>query len=78
MFIIDDILLFPLNGTIWIAEKIQEVINRELLDEDRVKEKLTELQGKFEMEEISEQEYMKQQEMLMERLELIRKFKANN
>ncbi len=67
MFIIDDIFLFPVKGTVWIAEKIQEMTNREMLDEGRVKEALAELQGKFEMEEINEQEYMKQQEMLMER-----------
>jgi hypothetical protein len=52
--------------------------NREMLDEGRVKEALAELQGKFEMEEINEQEYMKQQEMLMERLDAIRKCKENS
>lgn len=75
MFIIDDILLAPLKGVIWIGEKINEVAEKEVSDEGRIKEKLMELQLKFELDEISEEEYNKQEKELLERLDAIRKAK---
>jgi hypothetical protein len=73
MFLIDDILLAPLKVVIWIAEKIKEAAEQELYDEGRIKEKLMELQLKLELEEISEEEYKKQEKELLARLDAIRK-----
>lgn len=75
MFIVDDILLAPLKGVIWIGEKINEVSEKEFSDEGLIKEKLMELQLKFELDEISEEEYNKQEKKLLERLDAIRKAK---
>lgn len=75
MFIIDDILLAPLKGVIWLGKKINEVAERELSDEGRIKEKLMELQTRFELDEISEEEYKKQENELLARLDAIRKQK---
>ena len=75
MFIIDDILLAPLKGVIWVGKKINEIAEKELTDEDRIKEKLMELQLRFEMDEISEEEYNRQEKELLERLDAIRKAK---
>lgn len=75
MFIVDDILLAPLKGVIWIGEKINEVSEKEFSDEGLIKEKLMELQLKFELDEISEEEYKKQEKELLERLDAIRKAK---
>ncbi|MBT9171588.1 MAG: hypothetical protein DDT18_01971 [Actinobacteria bacterium] len=75
MFLIDDILLAPLKGVIWIGEKINEVSEKEFSDEGRIKEKLMEFQLKFELDEISEEEYDKQEKELLERLDAIRKTK---
>ncbi|MFZ3091751.1 MAG: gas vesicle protein GvpG [Nitrospirota bacterium] len=75
MFIIDDILLAPFKGVIWIGEKINEAAEKEVSDEGRMKEKLMELQLKFELDEISEVEYNKQEKELLERLDAIRKTK---
>ena len=75
MFIIDDILLAPLKGVIWIGKKINEVAEKEFSDEGRIKEKFMELQLKFEMDEISEEEYKKGEKELLERLEEIKKLK---
>jgi len=72
MFIIDDILLAPIKGIIWLGEKIKEVADKELNDEGRIKEKLMELQFKLELDEISEEEYNKQEEELLARLDAIR------
>jgi len=73
MFLIDDILLAPLNGIIWLGKKINEVAEREFSDQGLIKEKLMGLQLKFEMDEISEEEYNKQEAELLARLNAIRK-----
>jgi len=75
MFIIDDILLAPLNGIIWLGKKINEVAEKEFSDEGLIKEKLMQLQLRFEIDEISEENYNRQEKELLERLEAIRKAK---
>jgi len=75
MFLIDDILLAPLKGVVWLGKKINEVVEKELFDEGRIKERLIELQLKFELNEISEEEYNRQEKELLERLDAIRKAK---
>jgi len=71
MFLIDDILLAPLNGIIWLGKKINEVAEKEFSDEGLVKEKLMQLQLRFELDEISEENYNRQEKELLERLEAI-------
>lgn len=68
MLLIDDILLAPLNGVIWLGGKINEVAEKEYLGEDCIKERLMELQLRFELDEISEKEYMEQEKELLARL----------
>jgi len=75
MFLIDDILLAPLNGIIWLGKKINEVAEKEFSDEGLIKEKLMQAQLRFEMDEISEEDYNKQEEELLARLDAIRKAK---
>ena len=75
MFLIDDLLLLPVRGFVGIFKKIHEMVEREVSDEDYIRERLMELQLKFELDEISEEEYTKQEKELMARLEAIRKAK---
>ncbi len=75
MFLLDDILLAPVYSIIWMAKKINEVVEKEISDEGRIKEKLMELQLRFEMDEISEEEYNRQEKELLDRLDAIRKAK---
>ena len=77
MFLIDDLLLAPLKGVIFIAEKINEVIEKETSDEGSIKERLMALQLKFEMDEIDEEEYDKREDELLNLLANIREEKAN-
>jgi hypothetical protein len=77
MLLIDDILLAPLKGVIFIANKINEVIEKEMSDEGAIKERLMALQLKFEMDEIDEEEYDKREDELLKLLENIRKEKQN-
>jgi len=75
MFLIDDILLSPLKGIIWLGKKIDEIVEKEFSDEGLIKEKLMELQMRFELDKISEKEYNKQEAELLARLDAIRKAK---
>jgi len=75
MFLIDEILLAPLNGVVWLGKKIDEIVERELSDDGRIKEKLMELQLQFELDEISEKEYKLQEKELVARLDAIIKRK---
>jgi len=77
MFLIDDILMAPIKGIIFLAEKINEVVEKETSDEGSIKERLMELQMKFEMDEITEEEYDKKEDELLRLLENIREEKQN-
>jgi hypothetical protein len=72
MFLIDDILFAPLKGLVWLAEKVDEVAEKELSDEGQLMDKLMELQLRFELDEISEEEYTEKENELLERLDNIR------
>ena len=74
-FIIDNILLSPLKFTVWIAAKLRDSAYQEMTDESGIHEELLALQMRYEMEEISEEEYEKEEFRLMDRLEAIRKIK---
>lgn len=73
MFLVDNILLAPMKGVIWLGKKINEVVEREISDEGVIKEKLLELQLQFELDEISEEEYNKKERELLGRLDVIRR-----
>ena len=75
MFLIDDILLSPLMGVIWIAQKLNDMAQKELTDTDNIKEKLMTLQLKYELDEISEEEYNKLEKNLLMRFDIILKQK---
>ncbi|MFH1563027.1 MAG: gas vesicle protein GvpG [Nitrospirota bacterium] len=72
MFLIDDILLAPLKSMVWLGKQIDEIVKREVSDDGRIKENIMELQLKFELDEISEEEYTKQEKELLLRLDAIR------
>jgi len=67
--------LIPVKGMIWIASKLKSTAEEELTDESRIQEQLLELQMRFEMDEITEEEYDRREAKLMEELEAIRKYK---
>jgi hypothetical protein len=74
-FILDDILFSPIKFTIWLGEKLKDAAYQEMTDESKIHEGLLQLQMRFEMDEINEEEYQEQERQLMERLETIRKMK---
>lgn len=76
-FLIDDLILAPVNLVTWIAEKVKEVTDAELYDESKIKAELTELMMSLEMGDIDEESYQKREKELMERLNYIKKMKEN-
>ncbi len=76
-FIIDNILLSPLKFTVWIAAKLRDSAYQEMTDESKVHEELLALQMQYEMEEIDDETYEKEETKLMDRLEAIRKMKED-
>jgi hypothetical protein len=70
---IDDILLLPGKAFIGVFKKIHEMAKTELSDEKYTFQKLMELQLRYEMDEISEEEYNREEAKLQARLNAIRK-----
>ncbi|MBU4369831.1 gas vesicle protein GvpG [Candidatus Parcubacteria bacterium] len=73
MFIVDDILLAPIKGFVYLAKKVQELADEELEDtEEKIKTELLGLQMLFETDQISEEEYQKKEEDVLERLNVLK------
>jgi len=72
MLIIDDILLLPGKALLGIFEKIHDMAKKEVSDEKYALEKLMELQLRYEMDEISEEEYNKEETKLQAKLNTLR------
>jgi uncharacterized membrane protein len=72
MMLIFNLLKAPIKGLMFIGEKISEIVDKEQTDEGAIKERLMELQMKFETDEIDEEEYDRQEEELLKLLEEIR------
>lgn len=69
-------ILAPIQGVLFIAEKLVEQAERELYNEDAVRGKLAELELRFDMGEISEEEYAVAEEFLLEQIKMIRERQA--
>jgi len=64
------------RGIHWLARKVAEEAEGELLDEDKVRGELLELQMRLDMGEITESEYDEQERTLVERLNAVREAKS--
>ena len=76
MFLLDDILLFPLKAPVsgfrWIMKQIQTMADEELMNDQPWKERLIELQMMLELGEISEEEYGREEAQVFQALRDIR------
>ena len=72
MFLIDDLLLAPFKGMLWIFKEIHEAAEQELAGEgDAIKAELTELYMLLETGQISEAEFDASEKRLLDRLDAI-------
>lgn len=73
MFLLDDLLIrLPAKGLMSIFKEICQIAQSEFTDESKIKEELLQLQMLYEIDQITEEEYQKQEAALLERLSLAR------
>lgn len=58
---------WPIDTLRFVGEKVQEELDKELYDLEVIQKKLVRLQMMYEMEEITEELYDKEEEVLLER-----------
>lgn len=68
MLLVDDILFAPIKGIIWLSKKIDDMSQKEMSDKGKIKEMLMELQLRYELDEITEEEYNQKEKELLEYL----------
>jgi hypothetical protein len=75
-FLLDDLILLPLKGPIagfkWVMRTIQKMADEELMNDQPWKERLIELQMRLELGEISEDEYVAEEQVVFQALRDIR------
>jgi uncharacterized membrane protein len=72
MFIIDDILLFPVKGMFWIFRELHKAAQQELATEaETITEELSELYMMLETGRITEDEFDAREKELLDRLDEI-------
>jgi hypothetical protein len=72
MFLIDDLLMAPVNGFKFILGQVQKMADQELNDDTLIKEQLLELQMRKELDEISDEDFAEQEAQLFARLRAIK------
>lgn len=65
--------MFFINSLTQIAKIVQQQVDEELFNPDKIKEDLMKLQLRLELEEIDEEEYDRQEEALLLRLQEVQK-----
>ena len=69
MFLIDDILLFPLRGTLFLVREIHKAADAEKHDSRPIVQELQDLYMLLETGKITAEEFDRQEVVLLERLE---------
>lgn len=69
MFILDDLLIgLPVKGFFGIVKTLANMAEEELTDESKIKEEMLMLQTLFVTDQITEEEYQRREDQLLERL----------
>ncbi|MBI5193266.1 MAG: gas vesicle protein GvpG [Nitrospirae bacterium] len=77
MLLIDDLLFLPFKGLWGVFKKIHEIADMELSDEKIIQERLMAVRLRFELDEISEEEYDRQEGELLAHLNAVRDAREN-
>ncbi|HEU0169379.1 MAG TPA: gas vesicle protein GvpG [Chloroflexota bacterium] len=79
MLIIDRLLMLPITGPIagirWVFKQVANVADEEMMDDSVVRDQLLELQMTLETGDITEEEYVQHEAVLMRRLREIREYR---
>lgn len=75
MFLVDDILMAPARGLLWIFREIDRAAQEELVtDAESITGELSALYMKLETGKLTEQEFDAEEKILLERLDRIHEF----
>jgi hypothetical protein len=70
MFLVDDLLLSPVKGVLWVFQEIHDAVQQELAGEkEAITAALSELYLKLETGQITEAEFDAQEKVLLDRLD---------
>ncbi len=70
MFLVDDILLSPVKGVLWVFREVHDAAQQELAGEGQaITAALSELYMRLETEQITEEEFDAQEKVLLDRLQ---------
>ena len=73
MFVVDDVLFFPVHSLVWIFREIHRAAQEELVSEaEQITAQLSELYMMLETGKISEEEFDERETELLDRLDAIR------
>ena len=77
--LLTDILTFPILGAprmvYWVANKLKDTVEQEQMDEGKLQGDLLELQMRYELGEINDDEYAEEETAILDRLSAIRRAK---
>jgi Gas vesicle protein G len=68
--------LAPVQGVVWVAEQLQAQADNYLLDPEPVMDELAQLEAALDGGAISEEEFLRQEDELLDRLDEIREARA--
>ena len=72
MFLIDDILLAPVHGLIWVFRKIHEAtLEEQATDAEAITEELRHIYMMLETKKITEEEFDAREKVLLDRLDAL-------
>ena len=79
MGLLSKLLFFPVAGPVagirWSLGKVQQVVEEELVDDAPIKQELMELQMLLELGDIDDEEYIRREAALMQRLREVREWR---
>ena len=78
MLLVDDLLLAPFGGLLWIVEKIHDAAQQEMAhEEEAITEELRQLYLKLEAKQIAEADFDARERELLDRLDAIRESQSD-
>ena len=71
-------LIGPMEGLLWVAEQIKDQADAEIYDDSKILVELSELELSLDLEQIELKDFEAQEDVLLQRLQEIRKAKKND
>jgi hypothetical protein len=72
VFLVDDILLLPVRGVLWVSQKIQSAAREEIMNKEQmIRVELSDLYMMLESGRVTEQEFEAQEKSLLDELDAL-------